>query len=171
MSISNSLRRAAKLQEKIEELREQLSGLLDQARAELASTPAEEITATPRRGRSQVRKTKPGRRAATAEVPAKRGRKATKIDGRTKAARTNKAGRQSPLKGVKRATSPSGPLAPAVVKVLASKKQPMNVRDILDGLLAGGYKFNSPEPKKNLAARIYRLNGVKQVSAGLFAAV
>ena len=37
-------------------------------------------------------------------------------------------------------------------------------------LLADGYHFNSAEPKKNLAARIYRLNGVKQVSAGLFAA-
>ncbi len=45
----------------------------------------------------------------------------------------------------------------------------MNVRDILDQLLANGYAFNAPEPKKNLAARIYRLKGVKQVSPGLFA--
>ena len=108
-------------------------------------------------------------RAVAAKLPATRGRKGTKPANTTKAPRAAGRKRQSPLKGVKRATSPSGPLAPAVVKVLESKKQPMNVRDILDGLLANGYHFNSPEPKKNLAARIYRLNGVKQVSAGLFA--
>lgn len=171
MSISNSLRRATKLQEKIEELREQLSGLLDKARAELASAPVEEISVAPRRGRRKGKKTAPVRRATAAKVPAKRGRKPAKINGRTKAARANKASRRSPLKGVKRATSPSGPLAPAVVKVLESKKQPMNVRDILSGLLTSGYHFNSAEPKKNLAARIYRLNGVKQVGAGLFATI
>ena len=44
----------------------------------------------------------------------------------------------------------------------------MSVREILDGLTSSGYKFNSPEPKKNLAARVYRLSGVKQVAAGLF---
>ena len=76
--------------------------------------------------------------------------------------------RRSPLKGVKRSTSPSGPLAPAVVQVLEAKKQPMNVKDILDGLTANGYQFNSSEPKKNLAPRIYRLKGVKQVASGLF---
>ena len=47
----------------------------------------------------------------------------------------------------------------------------MNVKDILDGLTANGYQFNTPEPKKNLAARIYRLKGVKQVAAGLFATI
>lgn len=172
MAITTSLRRAAKLQEKIEDLREQLSSLLDKARAELASTPAEDISIAPRRGRRKMMK-KPGtgRRAATVSAPPTRGRKPAKIDGRSKSARAAKARQQSPLKGVKRSTSPSGPLAPAVVQVLQSKKQPMNVRNILDGLLADGYHFNSPEPKKNLAARIYRLKGVKQVSAGLFAAI
>ena len=43
---------------------------------------------------------------------------------------------------------PSGPLAPAVVKVLASKKQPMNVRDILAGLLTGGYHFQFTRAEK-----------------------
>ena len=47
----------------------------------------------------------------------------------------------------------------------------MSVRDILYKLLDSGYHFNSSEPKKNLAARIYRLKGVKQVSTGLFAAI
>jgi hypothetical protein len=70
----------------------------------------------------------------------------------------------------RRSTSPSGPLAPAVVRVLKSRGAPMGVSDILDGLLANGYKFNSPEPKKNLFARIYRLKGVRQVGPGRFAA-
>jgi hypothetical protein len=55
------------------------------------------------------------------------------------------------------------------VKVLSAKGAAMNVRDILEHLLSGGYKFNTPAPKKNLAARIYRLKGVKQVGEGLFA--
>ena len=70
----------------------------------------------------------------------------------------------------RRSTSPSGPLAPAVVHVLKSRGAPMGVSDILDGLMSNGYKFNSPEPKKNLFARIYRLKGVRQVGPGRFAA-
>jgi hypothetical protein len=70
----------------------------------------------------------------------------------------------------RRSTSPSGPLAPAVVRVLKSRSGPMGVTEILDGLLKNGYKFNSPEPKKNLFARIYRLKGVRQVGPGQFTA-
>jgi hypothetical protein len=70
----------------------------------------------------------------------------------------------------RRSTSPTGPLAPAVVKVLQSKDSPMSVSEILEGLLSSGYKFASPEPKKNLFARIYRLKGVKQVGPGKFTA-
>ena len=171
MSISKSLLRATKLQEKIEALREQLSDLLDKARAEIAASPVEEVSVTPQRGRPKMLKSIRGKaRGTTAPAAAPK-----KVDARTKDARTAKAGtrvrgkaKRSPLAGHKRAESPSGPLAPAVVKVLQSKKQPMNVRDILAGLLANGYHFNSAEPKKNLAARIYRLKGVKQVDAGLF---
>jgi hypothetical protein len=68
----------------------------------------------------------------------------------------------------RRTTSPTGPLAPAVVQVLKSKDSPMSVSEILDGLFSNGYKFASPEPKKNLFARIYRLKGVKQVGPGKF---
>ena len=70
----------------------------------------------------------------------------------------------------RRSTSPTGPLAPAVVQVLQSKEMPMNVSEILEGLMSNGYKFASPEPKKNLFARIYRLKGVKQVGPGKFTA-
>jgi hypothetical protein len=69
----------------------------------------------------------------------------------------------------RRSTSPTGPLAPAVVHVLKSKESPMSVSEIFDGLMSNGYKFASPEPKKNLFARIYRLKGVKQVGPGRFA--
>ncbi|MBV8215720.1 MAG: hypothetical protein JOZ08_21095 [Verrucomicrobia bacterium] len=90
----------------------------------------------------------------------RRGRRARS----TRAAALNGRGRG------RRSTSPSGPLAPAVVRVLKSRGAPMGVSDILDGLLSNGYKFNSPEPKKNLFARIYRLKGVRQVGPGRFAA-
>lgn len=70
----------------------------------------------------------------------------------------------------RRSTSPTGPLAPAVVQVLKAKNSPMSVAEILEGLTTNGYKFASLEPKKNLFARIYRLKGVKQVGPGKFAA-
>ena len=66
--------------------------------------------------------------------------------------------------------SPSGPLAPAVVQVLKAKGKAMSVSEILDGLRASGYQYPSPDPKKNLFARIYRLKGIKQVGSGRFAA-
>ena len=50
------------------------------------------------------------------------------------------------------------------------EEMPMNVSEILEGLMSNGYKFASPEPKKNLFARIYRLKGVKQVGPGKFTA-
>jgi len=94
---------------------------------------------------------------ATPNTGRKRGRKPTLV-----APTSGSRGRRS--------TSPTGPLAPAVVKVLKSKGSPMAVSEILDSLLSSGYKFTSPEPKKNLFARIYRLKGVKQVGPGRFAA-
>jgi hypothetical protein len=89
-----------------------------------------------------------------------------------RAARARRAG-SAALNGRgrgRRSTSPTGPLAPAVVRVLKSRSGPMGVSEILDGLLKNGYKFNSPEPKKNLFARIYRLKGVRQVGPGQFTA-
>jgi hypothetical protein len=177
MSISTSLHRAAQLQEKIDELRGQLSSLLDHARSEMTSAAAKVVSlvvpAAKSTGRRKARRGRPKSKAVSTPKPAvvsvSRGRKPKKLDGRSKAARAIKATSRSPLAGQKRAASPSGPLAPAVVKVLKAKKGSMSVRDILDDLLASGYKFNTPDPKKNLAARIYRLKGVKQVGQGLFA--
>ena len=166
MSIATTLRQAAKLQEKIDGLREQLSGILDKARAELASSPVDEVPVALRRGRPKMLK------SLVSKIRSGNGRARPgalkKVDGRTKAARASKSLRRSPLAGRKRASSPTGPLAPAVVKVLKSKGKAMNVRDIFGDLISGGYKFSSSEPKKNLAARIYRLSGVKQVGPGMF---
>ncbi len=171
MAISTSLQKAAKLQEKIDTLREQVSSLLVKARAEIMALAFGKETTTSHRSKTPSRRK--GRRgprpAQVMAEPVKRGRKPKKLDGRSKAARALKAANRSPLAGQKRSASPSGPLAPAVVKVLQSKGGPMSVRDILAGLLSAGYKFNTADPKKNLAARVYRLKGVKQVGEGLFA--
>jgi hypothetical protein len=134
---SSTLRKAAEIQERIEQLQSQLDSLL-QTGEEASSAPVVAAMTAPTVSRRRGRKA-----AAVAPVGPSRGR---------------------------RSTSPTGPLAPAVVKVLKTRNSPMSVSEILDGLLANGYKFASPEPKKNLFARIYRLKGVKQVGPGKFAA-
>jgi hypothetical protein len=130
---SSTLRKAAEIQERIEQLQTELGGLLQSEGGEQNSAAVSQ--------------------ASTAVVTQERGKKVAPVGGR---------GRRS--------TSPTGPLAPAVVQVLNSKSSPMSVSEILDGLLSNGYKFASPEPKKNLFARIYRLKGVKQVGPGKFTA-
>ena len=138
---SASLRKAADLQERIERLESELEQLLQ------GETAAKPVTVTPSLAPTTPRLTRRGRRG--------RSPKAAALNGRGRG---------------RRSTSPSGPLAPAVVRVLKSRSAPMGVSDILDGLMSNGYKFNSPEPKKNLFARIYRLKGVRQVGPGRFAA-
>lgn len=138
---SASLRKAADLQERIERLESELVHILQGETAAKPVTPTETEAAAPRL-------TRRGRRGRAPRV----------------AAALNGRGRG------RRSTSPSGPLAPAVVRVLKSRGAPMGVSDILDGLMSNGYKFNSSEPKKNLFARIYRLKGVRQVGPGRFAA-
>ena len=130
---SSTLRKAAEIQERIEQLQTELGGLLQSEGGEQNSAPVSQTS--------------------TAVVTQGRGKRVAPVRGR---------GRRS--------TSPTGPLAPAVVQVLKSKSSPMSVSEILDGLLSNGYKFASPEPKKNLFARIYRLKGVKQVGPGKFTA-
>ena len=66
--------------------------------------------------------------------------------------------------------SSSDQLAPAVVRLLKSYGKPMGVSDILAKLVDNGYKFSSPQAKKSLLARIYRLKGVRQVGPGRFVA-
>jgi hypothetical protein len=130
---SFTLRKAAEIQERIEQLQGELGSLLQTGEEASAARVA----------------------AATTSLTVSRGRGRKAVVGKGRG---------------RRSTSPTGPLAPAVVKVLKSRNSPMSVSEILDGLLANGYKFASPEPKKNLFARIYRLKGVKQIGPGKFAA-
>lgn len=140
-----TLRRALDLQEKIESLQDQLGSLLGKnvSLRGSGSVIVREATGA-RRGR------KPGRPAKVA----KRGRRKK---------------RTSPFKGRKRPSSPSGPLGPAVHKVLKRAGGPMNVDAILQGLKSDKYVWNVSDPKKNLAARLYTLKGVKKSGPGLFA--
>lgn len=149
---TSTLRRALDLQEKIENLQKELTGLLGKGAAIVSATIAEVASAPRRRGR------KPGRKAATAKAPAKAAPKKS-------AAKK----RKSPFRGKKRPASPSGPLAPAVHKVMKRAGGPVNVDAVLQGLKQDKYVWNVTDPKKNLAARIYTMPGVKKVGPGMFA--
>jgi hypothetical protein len=136
---TETLRRALDIQTKIERLQEELAALLGPG----VSLNTELAPApAPRPGR------KPGRPAKPAAAP--------------------KTGRVSPLKGKKRPASPSGPLGPAIIKVMQRAAGPLNVDAVLQGLRDDNYIWNVSDPKKNLAARIYKTAGVKQVGRGLF---
>ncbi|MBW0001251.1 MAG: hypothetical protein JO015_19325 [Verrucomicrobia bacterium] len=153
MKLSSSvLRKAAEVQEQIEQLESELHGLLETGNSTDSGSPAGSA--------AQDRGSKEGEQSGARSRRA--GRPAPVAAAGTASANGRSRGRRS--------TSPSGPLAPAVVKVLRAKSNPMSVAEILDGLNASGYKFTSPEPKKNLFARIYRLKGVRQVGPGRFTA-
>jgi hypothetical protein len=137
---SSTLRKAADLQERIEQLQHELDALLQPTGEVVEGAP----------GRPEGQK-------QPATSPAERRGKAAAA-----APATRDRGRQR--------GSPGGPLAPAVVQVLKAKGAPMGVAEILEGLRANGYRYPAANPKKNLGARIYRLTGVKQVGPGQFAA-
>jgi hypothetical protein len=146
---TSTLRRALDLQERIEGLQRELSRLLGK-NVSLAGLASETVSigGPRRRGRKPGRK--PGR---PAKKSAKRGRKK----------------RTSPFKGRKRPASPSGPLAPAVHKVMKRAGGPMNVDAILQGLKQDKYVWKVSNPKANLAARVYTMPGIKKVGPGMFA--
>jgi hypothetical protein len=156
---TSTLRRALDLQERIEGLQRELSRLLGKnvSLAGLVSETAA-VSGPRRRGR------KPGR-------PAKKSAKSGRKPGRPakKVAKRGGKKRTSPFKGKKRPSSPSGPLAPAVQKVLKRAGGPMNVDAILQGLKQDKYVWKVSNPKANLAARVYTMPGVKKVGPGMFA--
>ena len=151
-----TLRRALDLQERIEGLQRELQRLLGKNSSLAAFVGAAASTAGPRR-----RGRKPGR-------PAKRGRKPGR-PAKKVAKRGRRGKRTSPFKGRKRPSSPSGPLAPAVHKVLKRAGGPMNVDAILQGLKQDKYVWKVSNPKANLAARVYTMPGVKKTGPGMFA--
>ena len=76
----------------------------------------------------------------------------------------------SPLAGRPRPRSASGPLAPAVVKVLERYNRPMKVTEILIGLEQDGYQWTAKNPKQTLYVRVGKLAGVKKAGEGLYVA-
>ena len=68
----------------------------------------------------------------------------------------------------KKASPGKGTLTPAVQQVLAEKKGLIKAAAIYEALLAKGYKFTSPEPRKILGIRLYKMVGVQPVGNGLF---
>ena len=142
---TSTLRRALELQERSEGLQRELSRLLGK-NVSLSGLVSESLSVSgPRRGR------KPGRPAKKAAIPGRRKK------------------RTSPFKGKKRPSSPSGPLAPAVHKVMKRAGGPMNVDAILQGLKQDKYVWKVSNPKANLAARVYTMPGVKKTGPGMFA--
>lgn len=153
---TSTLRRALDLQERIESLQGELTRLLGK-NVSLTGFVSEIVSVTGPRRRGR----KPGQVAKKAAKP---GRPAKKV-----AKRGRRKKRTSPFKGQKRPSSPSGPLAPAVHKVMKRAGGPLNVNAVLQGLKQDKYVWKVSEPKKNLAARIYTMPGVKKVGPGMFA--
>lgn len=56
-----------------------------------------------------------------------------------------------------------------MIKVFKRAGGPLNVDAVLEGLKQDKYVWNVSDPKKNLAARIYKLPGLKKVRPGMFA--
>jgi len=162
---TSTLRRALELQERIEGLQGELSRLLGKNVTLQGLVSASAAAPAPRR-----RGRKPGRKAG--RPAAKKAAKKSRKPGRPAKKTAKRAGakkRTSPFKGKKRPSSPSGPLAPAVHKVLKRAGSPQNVDQILEGLKQDKYVWKVAEPKKNLAARVYTMPGVKKVGPGKFA--
>lgn len=148
-----TLRRALDLQVKIESMQRELAQLLGKT-VSVHETGSVLVRADEGVRRGLGRPKGSGRGPGRPAKAAKRGRRKK---------------RSSPFKGKKRPASPSGPLAPAVTKVMKRAGSPMNVDAVLQGLKNDKYVWNVSEPKKNLAARIYTLPGVKKVGPGMFA--
>ena len=157
---TSSLRRALELQERIEDLQRELTRLLGK-NVSLSGFAGEAVSVTSpgRRGR------KPGRPAKKLAKGARQ--PASRVKKTARSAKSKK--RTSPFKGKRRPSSPSGPLAPAVHTVMKRAGTPMNVDAILQGLKQDKYVWKVSEPKKNLAARVYTMPGLKKTGPGLFA--
>jgi len=144
---SLSLKKGMKIAAKIERLQQKLHELLG---ATLELPPA---TVTMKNQLLEAAKT-PGRRGR----PPGSGRKMLSDGTRS----------LSKLAGRPRPASPSGPLAPAVVKVLQRYGRPMKVSEILIGLEHDNYVWTAKNPRQTLYVRIGKLAGVKKAEEGLY---
>ncbi|MFZ4387609.1 MAG: hypothetical protein ACOYOI_05555 [Chthoniobacterales bacterium] len=146
---SLTLKKAMKIAAKIERLQQKLHELLG---ATLKLPPATETM------KSQL--------LEVAKTPRRRGRppgsgKKLALDGTRS---------PSKLAGRPRPASPSGPLAPAVVKVLERYGRPMKVNEILIGLEHDNYIWTAKNPRQTLYVRIGKLAGVRKSEEGLYLA-
>jgi hypothetical protein len=144
-----TLKKAMKIAVKIERLQQKLHELLG---ATLELPPA--TTAMT----SQL--------LEVAQIPRRRGRP----PGSGRKIREGASLGGSPLAGRPRPRSISGPLAPAVVKVLERYNRPMKVTEILTGLEQDQYQWTAKSPKQTLYVRIGKLAGVKKAGDGLYIA-
>ena len=149
MSIPDSitLRKAVKIASKIERLQEKLHALLGDT---LELPPATETI------KNQL--------LEVAKVPRRRGRP----PGSGRKIGEDGTRGLSKLAGRPRPASPSGPLAPAVVKVLQRYGRAMKVNEILIGLEHDNYVWTAKNPRQTLYVRIGKLAGVKKVDEGLY---
>jgi hypothetical protein len=146
---SLTLRKGMKIAAKIERLQEKLHALLGST---LELPPATLIM------KDQL--------LEAAKVPRRRGRPPG--SGRN----PGEAGTRGPskLSGRPRPASPSGPLAPAVVKVLQRYARPMKVNEILIGLEHDNYVWTAKNPRQTLYVRIGKLAGVRKTGEGTYVA-
>ncbi len=167
------LREALDLRTRIEELEKKLTELLG-SHLNLVSgvSAAAPVKTTSKPGRKPVKKKSAGKKpggpkkaapvavAPESPAPRRRGRPPKKAAAAPKARRKGA--------GKVRIPSPSGSLADAVVKVLQRSPGPLGVSEIFDGLAQDGYVWTVSEPRKNLAARVYKLEGVAPLGKGRF---
>jgi hypothetical protein len=148
MSIPDSLtlKKAMKVAVKIEKLQQKLHELL----GEKLELPPATVAMT-----SQL--------VELSNAPRRRGRPPG-------SGRKSLDGSSSPLAGKPRPRSISGPLAPAVVKVLQRYNRPMKVTEILIGLEQDGYQWTAKNPKQTLYVRVGKLAGVRKLAEGLYVA-
>lgn len=75
----------------------------------------------------------------------------------------------SPLKGKPRASSPSGPLGPAVLKALEENGLPMKVAEIFEALGKNNYQWTAHKPLQTLYIRMPKLKGLLRTEDGKYA--
>ena len=170
---TTNLRRVLEIQEKIESLQREINNLVNKDASLAAFVGGVSADVAPRRrGRKPGRKPgRPAKKAAPSGRKPGRPPKAAKVakaEEAAKPAKTDGRNRTSPFKGKKRPSSPSGPLGPAVAKVLSRAGGALTVDAILEGLKKDKYVWNVANPKGNLSARLYTLKGVKKTSPGKF---
>jgi hypothetical protein len=146
---SITLLKATKIASKIERLQEKLHALLGDT---LELPPATAIMT------KQL--------LEVAKIPRRRGRP----PGSGRKLGADGIARPSKLAGRARPSSPSGPLAPAVVKVLQRYGRAMKVTEILIALEHDNYIWTAKNPRQTLYVRIGKLAGVSKVDEGLYIA-